>query len=212
VVSGISRMIPKPITAPFRWWAKHPWIVVWGMIPFSFVISYALVILLQPSYFVRRTILVPFIIVWILCWWKGVSVTWQRSKVRAVLAAVLFMIGFVLIATPNSLRPSEGRDLDRLVKSDIKNATTAQEAHFVDNDTYTSTSSRLRGFNPTSNVKINMEATTTTYIITGIVTRRRCKPNTGRWVIDSTTGAINGTPCRLTGAKLWLTILEKFWS
>ena len=189
-------MIPNHIQEPFRLWAKHPWIVVWGMIPFSFVISYALVALLQPSYFVRKIILVPFIIVGILSWFQGVFVTWQRSKVRAVLAAVLFVIGFVLIATPNNWRPMGGAGPDGLIKFKIQHVAMSQEAYFVDNGTYTSTVSSLKGYGykQSANVNITMEATTTTYVITGTATER-CRPNTGTWSFNSITGAIDGTPC-----------------
>ncbi len=34
-----SAMIPKAITAPFRWWPKLTWIVFWGSIPLFYFLS-----------------------------------------------------------------------------------------------------------------------------------------------------------------------------
>ena len=73
----------------------------------------------------------------------------------------------------------------------------AQEDYFVDHDTYTSNIGSLKayGFKQDANVNITMEATKLTFVITG--TRKwGCNANTGTWSFISTTGAIDGTPCR----------------
>jgi len=84
---------------------------------------------------------------------------------------------------------------DADVKSNLKNAATAQEAYFVDHDTYTTNIDSLTGFNQSANVTITAEASANTFVITGKATER-CKPDTGTWSINSTTGEITGTRCR----------------
>jgi len=191
-------MIPEAIRAAFRWWAKHPWEVFWGAILLYVVIVIALFPLHRPSFFVRRTIWLSLELIWILSFSRGVFVTWQRSKVRAVFAVVLLVICFVLIA--KSIRwGTWGGDnrFDSRVKNDLRWAVTAQEAYFVDHETFTSNIDSLKGygFNQSANVNINMEATATTFVITGTV-KEGCKANTGTWFISITTGKITGTRCR----------------
>jgi len=198
-------MIPKGITAPFRWWAKHPWIVFWGItflgsliiiIPKLSVLSdfgpQSGTLLHDLLVFVYGSVLLLLLIAWILSWCRGVFVTWQRSKIRAVLAFSPFAI-LLIIQMMFSHHPHYNPDSD--VKSNLKNAATSQEAYFVDHDIYTSNVGSLTGFNQSANVNITMEATMTTYIITGTWTKG-CKPNTGTWSFNSTTGEIDGTPCR----------------
>ena len=181
-------MIPKAITVPFRWWAKHPWVAFWVITPI--VLLYINI----PSNNALIHFVQVLVIAWILSWFRGVFVIWQRSKFEAVLAvSATFAIPIILIQTIFSHRPHYNPDND--VKANIKNAATAQEAYFVDHDTYTTNIGSLTGYNQSSNVTISAEATTTTYVITGTATKR-CKPDTGTWSINSTTGEITGTRCR----------------
>ena len=90
---------------------------------------------------------------------------------------------------------------DADVKSNIRNAATAQEAYFVDHNTYTSNIESLKayGYNQSFNVTMGASATETIYIITGTATKG-CEPDTGAWYFISTTGTIHtqpihGTPC-----------------
>jgi len=76
----------------------------------------------------------------ILSWCREKFGSGQGSKVQAVLAGAAFpiviMIGFIILLMvfgPKGRRP--GYDAD--VKANLKNAATAQEAYFVDHDTYT---------------------------------------------------------------------------
>jgi len=199
-------MIPKAITAPFRWWAKHPWIVFWGI---TLLGLFSIIILawpdLGPLGTLPRNLLVSALLLWLIAWIlsfsRGVFVTWQRSKIRAVLIAVaahLIVVGILAaIVIPGSAAYRK-RQYDSDVKSNLKSAAKAEEAYYRDNGTYTANIDSLTGFNQSANVNITMEATTTTYIITGTVTRRRCKPNTGTWSFNATTGKIDGTPCSLS--------------
>ena len=89
--------------------------------------------------------------------------------------------------------PRSNPDAD--VKANLKNAATAQEAYFVDYDTYTTNIGSLTGFNQSANVTMGASVTENTFIITGTVTKG-CETDTGTWSFNSTTGAIDGTPCR----------------
>jgi len=141
---------------------------------------------------------------WILSWCRGMFVTWQRSKVEAVVVVAAFAITILLINQMMfSHRPHHNPDAD--VKSNLKNAATAQEAYFVDHDTYTTNIGSLTGFNQSSNVTMGASVTENTFIITGTVTKG-CEPDTGTWSYNSTTEAIDGAPCSRVGIfrKLFL--------
>ena len=87
------------------------------------------------------------------------------------------------------------RGYDADVKANLENAAKAEKAYYRDNVSYTANIDSLTGFNQSDNVTITVEATRTTFVITGTRTKG-CKANTGTWFIASTTGAIDGTPCR----------------
>ena len=147
----MTRMIPKAITAPFRWWA----------------------------------------------WCRGVFVTWQRSKIRAVLitvAALLIVVGILAAIVIPGSAAYRARTYDSDVKSNLKSAAKAEEAYYKVNGTYTANIGNLKGFKQRANVAISASATATTFVITGTRTKW-CKADTGTWFISSTTGAIDGTPC-----------------
>ena len=190
-------MIPKAITAAFRWWANHPWMTFWGITLlglFSIIIGFTtnLFDFAYPIYFP------VLVIAWILSWFRGVFVTWQRSKIRAVLiavAALLIVVGILAaIAIPGSAA-YRARTYDTAVRSHLKNAAKAQAAYYRDNGSYTTNINSLTGFNQSDNVTITVEATETSYVIAGKVTTG-CKVDTGMWSINGSTGAIDGTPCR----------------
>ncbi len=119
------------------------------------------------------------------------------SKIERViaLAAVLIVVGLLAaIAIPQfTVRWRIGYDHD--VRSNLRYAAKAEEAYYRDNGSYTANIGNLKGFKQGANVAISASATATTFVITGTV-KEGCKAYTGRWVIDSTTGAIDGTPCR----------------
>ena len=117
---------------------------------------------------------------------------WKLLKIKAIALVVLIAVTIWIFVWINSAPERKGYDAD--VRADLKHAANGQEAYFKDNGTYTNRIGSLKGFNQSANVNINMEATTTTYRITGTATEG-CKANTGTWHIDNTTGDINGTPC-----------------
>jgi len=214
-------MIRRAITAYFQWCGKHPWIVFWGAILLYLVILIAffrILFDLRPQYrmllngllaFVTGNFLWLFAIVLILI--QGY--VRKRSKTGGVLTAVagwLIFVGLLAAIALPQFGPYATREYDADVKANIRNAATAQAAYYRDNDTYSANIGNLKGFNQSDNVTIAVEATTTTYVIIGTATKR-CEANSGVWLIDSTTGAINGTPCRLTRYGLTSFILEGNW-
>ena len=110
------------------------------------------------------------------------------------LLVVIAIIGILAAIAIPQFAAYRRRGYDADVKSNIKNAATAQEAYFVDNDAYTSTAGSLTGYNQSTNVTIAASGTATTFLVTGTVSSG-CSGGTGTWFIDSTTGAIDGTPC-----------------
>ena len=112
------------------------------------------------------------------------------------LLLVIVVIGILYLHGPlKNLGAYRRRGYDADVKANIKNVAMAQETYFEDNRTYTNRIGSLEGFNQSVNVNITMEATTTTFVITG-TTKKGCSPNTGTWTFNSTAGAIDGTPCQ----------------
>jgi len=81
------------------------------------------------------------------------------------------------------------------IEANLENAAKAEEAYYRDNGSYTANIDSLTGFNQSENVTITVEATATTFVITGTRTKG-CKASTGTWFIDSTTDAVDGTRCR----------------
>jgi len=190
-------MIPEAIRPAFRWWAKHPWMAFWGI---TLLVPVITIIRLGHDFIAvaYAICLLVLIVGWILSFGRGMFVTWQRSKIRSVLitvAALLIVVGILAaIAIPGSAA-YRARNYDSDVKSNLKNAAKAEEAYYRVNGSYTANIDRLPGFNASYNVTITVEATATTYVIIGTVTKG-CEAYTGRFYIDSTTGKIDGTPCR----------------
>jgi len=195
-------MIPEAIRTAFRCWTRHPWMAFWGItlivVPLVMKLLSRLRAFSLPD---DLSLLGTKICVWAgIALWLGsfiyaVLVTWKRSKVGAVNAVVLFGIGVVLTLPQTASMRRRGPD--DWVKYSIRNAATAQESYFVDHETYTSNIDSLKevGYVQSDNVYITMKATTNTFVITGIATKR-CEPDTGTWSINSTDGSISGSPCR----------------
>ena len=109
---------------------------------------------------------------------------------------VVVLIGIAILMPRFSTLPRR-RSPDGDVKSNLKNVATAQEAYFVDHETYTSNIDSLKGYgyNQSYDVTMTASVTETTFIITGIATKR-CKPDPGACTSNSTTGTLTGTRCR----------------
>jgi len=75
-------MIPEAMRAAFRWWAKHPWMVFWGIAPLFNVAVAPLLNLIHRS--MSKNALPLFLIVLILSFFRGTFLLWQRSKIGTV--------------------------------------------------------------------------------------------------------------------------------
>jgi len=118
----------------------------------------------------------------------------MRNCGIAIVFPIILTAGLAAIAIPQ-FAAYRRRAYDSDVKASLRNAATAEETYYKDNGKYTAKIDRLTGFNQSDNVTITVEATPTTFVITGTA-KEGCKPDTGTWFISSTTGAINGTSCR----------------
>ena len=131
------------------------------------------------------------------------EVTTEQSQVKTkrkgkgfslgVLLLFLAMIGIIAHHMP-PMGPYVRRGYDAEVKKTLWIAAEGQEAYLKDNETFTNKIGSLKGFNQSTNVNLKLEATTTTYVITG-ATIEGCSPNTGVWSLSSTEGSISGTLC-----------------
>jgi len=112
------------------------------------------------------------------------------------LLVVIAIIGILAAIAIPQFAAYRRRAFDADVKSNIKNASTAIEAYFVDRNTYDATITELaaRGYKQSTNVGMGVVGTVTTFRITGTATAG-CTSATGVWNIDSQTGLIAGIAC-----------------
>ena len=82
------------------------------------------------------------------------------------LMIVIAIIGILAaIAIPNFVSYRQ-RSYNSSAQSDLKNAMTAQEAYFVDNSTYTSTTANLDGYVASQNVTLTTDGSINGYTMT----------------------------------------------
>jgi len=177
---GASRkiaMIPKAITAPFRWWPKLTWIVFWGSIPLFYFIS-------DPHLrFVNLLILIFSFII-------GMILNWQRSKIATIVVVVFVFVGYAKIDGRNSVYRRIAYFSE--IRSHLREATHAQESYFDKNNSFKScvacTSSDLPAFHNRSKVTLNAEVGRTGFVLTA--THKKCGSSV--WTYQSTTEPITG--------------------
>ena len=110
------------------------------------------------------------------------------------LLVVIAIIGILAAIAIPQFAAYRRRGYDADVKANLRNAATAEEAYFTDNDNYTSTIVSLVGYNQSVNVDITPAGTSTTYRVTAAA-RNGCGGTSGSWNIDSLTGRITGVLC-----------------
>jgi prepilin-type N-terminal cleavage/methylation domain-containing protein len=113
------------------------------------------------------------------------------------LLVVIAIIGILAAIAIPQFAAYRRRGYDSQVKSDLRNAATAQEAYFTDNNTYTSTTNSLtgtRGYRQSANVKIAAAGSASAFVLTGTASSG-CASG-GVWSFDSATGLITGTACQ----------------
>ncbi len=111
------------------------------------------------------------------------------------LLVVIAIIGILAAIAIPQFAAYRRRGFDSDVKSNVKNASTAEEAYFVDKNTYTSTLGDLtsRGFKQSSDVTITPTGTTSTFVISG--SHPTGCATGGTWSFQSSSGLITGAPC-----------------
>ncbi len=183
----------------FQWWTKHPWVVFWGITIFGGPLVLNTLKRLQAfSLPDDLSLLGTKICVWAgIALWLGsfiyaVSVTGKRSKSKAVIAVVLFVIGVGGIAIPRTASMRRPRLYVEEIRSDMKKAAHAQESYFDKNNSFKScvacTSRDLPGFRNTSKVTLNAEVGRTDFVL--VATHEQCGDS--QWIYRRSTGKIIG--------------------
>jgi type IV pilus assembly protein PilA len=112
------------------------------------------------------------------------------------LLVVVAIIGILAAIAIPQFSAYRKRGYEAQIKSDLRNAATAEEAYFASNQpsTYKSgafSSGTPAGFNKTADVTLGAAVGTDTFYITA--THANCGSNT--WTYTSSTGAITGSAC-----------------
>jgi prepilin-type N-terminal cleavage/methylation domain-containing protein len=113
------------------------------------------------------------------------------------LLVVIAIIGILAAIAIPQFAAYRRRGYDSQVKSDLRNAATAQEAYFGDQNAYSSDYTKLlgtRGYRQSDNVNVETSGGTGSFKVTGTA-KSGCTGGTGTWTFDSATGQITGTPC-----------------
>ena len=120
----------------------------------------------------------------------------ERGFTLIELLVVIAIIGILAAIAIPQFHAYRRRGYDADVKSNIKNASIAQEAYFTEKETYTSALGDLasQGFKQSTNVNITPTGSPTTFIISCGATVV-CTPGTGIWSFASTNGVTTGVAC-----------------
>ena len=110
------------------------------------------------------------------------------------LLVVIAIIGILAAIAIPQFSAYRKRSFEAQVKSDLHNAAVAEEAYFVNANTYISgvvDSSNLTGFNATTTVQVSSTGGTNVFSLTA--THQNCGTNV--WTYSSTGGNITGSAC-----------------
>jgi len=192
-VSRISAMIPKAITAPIRWWAKHPWMVSWGAILLYVIVIRLLILVLDDLVLdsVNRAILLLLSIVLILSFVRAMFLNWQRSKIATIVVVVFVYVGYMQIDAWNSVYRRSAYFSE--IRSHLREAAHAQESYFDKNNSFKScvacTSTNLPGYdNRNPKVTLVAEVGKTEFVMKA--QHENCGDS--EWVFHISTGEITG--------------------
>src|ERR1051325_9230484 len=108
------------------------------------------------------------------------------------LLVVIAIIGILAAIAIPQFAAYRRRSFEAQVKSDLHNAAVAEEAYFVNGNTYISgtvTSGNLTGYNRTTNVFVSSSGGASVFTLTA--THGNC--GSAEWTYSSSTGAIDGT-------------------
>ncbi|NIO08632.1 MAG: prepilin-type N-terminal cleavage/methylation domain-containing protein [Deltaproteobacteria bacterium] len=126
----------------------------------------------------------------------------RRSEAGFTLLELLVVIAIIGILAAIAIPQFGGyrrRGFDAEVRSSVRNLMTAQEAYFLDTDTYASgngsdTKFTSRGYRDNPDVSITTTGTAIDFTVTG-TSVVGCSAGTGVWTYDSSTGLTVGVDC-----------------
>jgi type IV pilus assembly protein PilA len=114
------------------------------------------------------------------------------------LLVVVAIIGILAAIAIPQFAAYRKRGYDSQVKTDLRNAATAQEAYFTQANAYKSgplSSGTPLGFNNTSTVGISATGVTAGGFVLDASATAGCAGGTGHFTLDSNSGSIAGTNC-----------------
>jgi type IV pilus assembly protein PilA len=113
------------------------------------------------------------------------------------LLVVVAIIGILAAIAIPQFSAYRRRGYDAKVKSDLRNAATAQEAYFAQNSIYKGGalgSNNPTGYNQSADLSLTAAVTGSGYVMTATATAG-CASGTGTYHLDSATGTIAGADC-----------------
>jgi type IV pilus assembly protein PilA len=113
------------------------------------------------------------------------------------LLVVVAIIGILAAIAIPQFAAYRRRGYDAQVRSDLRNAATAQEAYFAENSAYKNgalISGTPIGFNKTATVATTAAATANGYVLSGVASLG-CASGSGAFSLDSASGVVTGVNC-----------------
>jgi len=191
--TGRSVMIPKPFTAAFRWWAKHPWRVSLGAILFHVIVIGLLKLGLDDLAldFVNGHALRLLSIVLILSFILLMFLNWQRSKIATIMFVVVIYVGYKIIDANTAVYRRSAYFSE--ISSNLRIAADAQRSYFDKNNSYKScapcTATNLPGYD-NRNPKVTLVADDRKTEFVMKAKHENCGDS--EWVFQISTGEITG--------------------
>jgi type IV pilus assembly protein PilA len=102
------------------------------------------------------------------------------------LLIVVVIIGILAAIAIPRFASTKGKAFDAAAKTDLRNAMTAQEAYYSDNQTYAASTAAMTDFSESANVTVTVSSGSAS----GYVMTSKHAESTNTWCIDSADGEI----------------------